>query len=285
MAQKACDIVGQIRADEQKTIWNKDVANDEDNVELYPGMMFMLAKSRMESTKLWRIARKMPKGTLLHAHMIAMVDLEWLFHEVLATPGMCFCSPEALTSEEACQKALVRFEFSRTSEYGGTPIWTHDYVPNTLVPAAIAADTYPDGGRSGFISWLKNRSSIIDKESVEHHLGVDSIWRKFTSVFRILASIVYYEPILRRFINKLLLTLVEDGVQWVELRDAFAAPFRREGCEIPDSDYNEMVRIIGEEIENFKSTKAGEDFWGARIIWTSLRAIPAEQIIQSKALR
>jgi adenosine deaminase CECR1 len=40
-------------------------------------MCFTLAKERMESTMLWKIVKKFPKGALLHAHLEAMVDSEW----------------------------------------------------------------------------------------------------------------------------------------------------------------------------------------------------------------
>lgn len=55
-------------------MWTKEVEDDEGDV--YPGMMFTLAKDRMESTRLWKIVKRMPKGCLLHSHLEAMVDSE-----------------------------------------------------------------------------------------------------------------------------------------------------------------------------------------------------------------
>ncbi|OAX83407.1 hypothetical protein ACJ72_02227 [Emergomyces africanus] len=256
-AQKACDIVRRIRHEEQNTLWREARSGDNgEEEELYPGMMFMLAKARMESTKLWKIACRMPKGALLHCHMGAMVDLGWLYEKTLATPRMYFYSPLPLHSESNRRKAVVQFAYSSTVPKPSESIWTSGYEPGTLVDANVAADTFPDGGREGFISWLKDRTSIVAKESIEHHLGVDAIWRKFMSAFIILSSFLYYEPILRAFIRKLLETIAEDGV-------------------------HEMVRAIGEEIEKFKATKQGENFWGGRIIWTSLRGMSTEYIIES----
>ncbi|PGH16628.1 hypothetical protein AJ80_05130 [Polytolypa hystricis UAMH7299] len=284
LGQKACAIVSRLREEERKAVWSK--SNNENlldgETELYPGMMFMLAKERMESTKLWRIATKMPKGALLHAHMGALVDLDWLFRQTLAMEGMCFYASQPLLDEKSRQNASVRFKFSKSPPPLGSPsIWSPEYVPETLIPAKVAADTFPDGGREGILAWLKDRTSIVASESIEHHLGVDAIWRKLNDAFAILASIIYHEPILRPFVRKFLSALAEDGVRWVELRDAFASPFRREGQEVPDEDYNEMIRIIGEEIERFKDTEEGKGFWGARIIWTALRHLPSEAIIKS----
>lgn len=73
-AKRAATIVRNIRQHEAATVWTKEVEEDEGDV--YPGMMFTLAKDRMESTKLWKIAKWMPKGCLLHAHLEAMVESE-----------------------------------------------------------------------------------------------------------------------------------------------------------------------------------------------------------------
>jgi adenosine deaminase CECR1 len=71
IAKRACEIVGRIRGEEQTHIWTpgleEQIAQQQD-VTIYPGMMFALAKDIMEKTKLWRIVRRMPKGALLHAH-------------------------------------------------------------------------------------------------------------------------------------------------------------------------------------------------------------------------
>ncbi|KAK2811689.1 hypothetical protein FQN50_002035 [Emmonsiellopsis sp. PD_5] len=284
-AQRACAIVSRIRADEATKIWRKASNGDDGDEELYPGMMFTLAKARMESTRLWQIARKMPKGALLHCHMGAMVDLKWLYELTLGTEGMYFFSPVALDCVRERGRAGVQFRYCSVppERVGGAAgaVWEAGYVPGTLVEAKVAADTFPDGGREGFVEWLIGRTSIVEKESIEHHLGVDAVWRKFTSAFIILGSIIYYEPILRAFIRKLLYTIAEDGVQWVELRDTFTMPYILEGQDRPTEDYNDMVRTIGEEIEKFKKTKEGENFWGGRIIWTALRIRDSEHIIQN----
>lgn len=247
-------------------------------------MMFSLAKERLAGTRLWQIARRMPKGALLHCHMSAMVDLEFLFNLTLDTPGMFFYAAEPLTSLRALRTASVLFQYSKTAprESAAASIWTDGYVPETLVPVSVAAASFPDGGRAGFVAWLRERSSIVQKESLEHHLGVDEVWRKMNAAFMVVGSIVYYEPILRAYVRRLLEAIVDDGVRWVELREVFPVPYRQENADACDEGFSNMVRAIGEEVEKFKATAKGKNFWGARIIWTSLRARGAEVILQSE---
>jgi adenosine deaminase CECR1 len=65
VAAEACRIVARIREKELKEVWSRDL---EGNIEsqtdeiLYPGVMFNVAKERMEKTLLWKIVERMPKG-------------------------------------------------------------------------------------------------------------------------------------------------------------------------------------------------------------------------------
>jgi adenosine deaminase CECR1 len=77
-------------------------------------MMFSLAKQRMEATRLWQIVRKMPKGALLHAHMDAMVDFDYLFDVLLETDGMHIRCMYPLHTSTALEGAPIKFRFQTT---------------------------------------------------------------------------------------------------------------------------------------------------------------------------
>jgi adenosine deaminase CECR1 len=118
LAKEACDIVSRIRDEEQRTIWTaefEDCLAQKTGANVYPGMMFSLAKERMEATKLWQIVRKMPKGALLHAHMDAMVDFDYLFDVLLSTPGMHIYCNRALSDPPSLEVAAVKFRYYKSS--------------------------------------------------------------------------------------------------------------------------------------------------------------------------
>lgn len=243
----------------------------------------------MEKTKLWKIIRRMPKGALLHAHMDAMVDFDFLFDTILSTPGMHIHCLHPISTAEELEVAPVKFRFLESEKgisfhqryttnthhltteiVSEKSIWSSDYVPNTPTLLTKAADSFPDGGRAGFLSWLKKRCTITDVESLEHHHGVDAVWRKFSSVFTILGTAIYYEPILRAFMRRMMQQLLADGVKWIDLRLAFTFRYFKEGKETPETSYDGMFKVFGEEIEKFKASEEGKGFWGARMIWTGL---------------
>jgi adenosine deaminase CECR1 len=155
-------------------------------------MMFTLSKSLMESTLLWRIIRRMPKGCLLHAHMDAMVDFDYLFDVLLSTPGMHILADRPLADKASLEEAVLKFRFLKNeSKEDGSSIWKEGYKANTPVLLTTAVDAFPHakdgekGGRKGFLEWLYSRCTISRTEAVEQHHGVDHIWRKFCEYLQI----------------------------------------------------------------------------------------------------
>ncbi|CAI6266923.1 unnamed protein product [Periconia digitata] len=282
-AAEASAIVSQIRFSEQQTLWTKEYEDSlvSQHVDVYPGMMFNLARDRMEKSKLWKIVKKMPKGALLHCHLEAMVDIDWALEEAFVTEGVCLISDAPLSSEQARLKTGFSFTYTKNSANSQLSIWSDDYTPSTKIPLVAAADSFPDGGRKGFVEWIRSRVTITPDEHLKHHEGPNEVWRKFMSCFPILGSLIYYEPIFRKFIRKMLQVLLEDGVYYVDMRSAFYTPYRRLGQEDWDPDFLGYCEHLEDEIQNFKESDEGREFWGARMIWTTIRAFNKRMVIDS----
>ncbi|KAI1178598.1 adenosine deaminase-related growth factor [Nemania sp. FL0916] len=286
IAQRACAIVAQIRAEEQQTVWTPALEDslaqqqpEGKNITVYPGMMFSLSKTRMEATRLWKIVRRMPKGALLHAHLDAMVDFDFLFDVLLATPGMHILSDQPLSNDAALEGAVVKFRFFKNAGTEGD-IWNEGYVAMTPVLLTQAADKFPEGGRQGFLKWLYSRATISRTEAVEQHHGVDHVWRKFFTCFRVVNSIIHYEPIFRRFLQRLMSLLKADGVNYAEIRFSWALDYYKQDSEVPETDYSAMMNVIDEEMKRFQASEEGKGFWGLRIIWATIRFQDTRAVIQ-----
>lgn len=286
LAREACAIAAQIRFEEQQTDWKEADSATTSAVpphEMFPGVMFALGRAKAERTKLFDIVRRMPKGALLHCHLEAMIDTAWLCQEALTIDGIHVASPQPLSTGTVRQQAPFTFRYTKESSNPDANIWSDSYAPGTWVPMTQAADSFPDGGRKGFVSWFKSRTSVTVTESLNHHLGVNDVWKKFLSCFGILKTLIYYEPLYRRFLRRFFEELNADGVRYVEIRAAFMFEYRREGSEKPDDDYDEMIRVLGDEIGKFQATDQGQRFWGARMIWTSIRSMDKRSIVDSKS--
>ena len=247
-------------------------------------MIFNLAKSHMETTTLWKICQRMPKGALLHCHLGAMVDLEWVIETAINEEGICFCSlGGGLVSENVRGKTDVRILFQKDGMEDGSCIWREEYVGGTWVNLKSAAESFPDGGKEGFKKWLKGRCTITQEDNVAHHLGVDDIWRKLQGAFRTIAPIEFYEPIMRMFLRQFLTTVKEDGVKWVEMRGA-SKNFRLRGEEVQFERRLDLIRVIDEEVTAFMASEEGNGFWGVRKIWDTMRSYDTEEIIDGTNL-
>ncbi|KAI9688320.1 MAG: hypothetical protein M1820_010265 [Bogoriella megaspora] len=280
MAAEASAIVSQIRFEEQQTVWT-DSFEDElahADVDYYPGMMFTHAKNRMEKTKLWKIVRRMPKGALLHCHYEAVVETEWLIDQALETPGLHIEAATALTAENLSKTAFL-FSYAESSPAIASSIWSEAYEPDAQVSVQEAAKSYPNGGVEGFRKWLRSRFTF---KSDNHHESAASLWKRFSGVFLSISTLVCYEPILRKSIQHTLKQLMSDGVRYVDMRKAMLVPLRREKSVTVDIDQEGLVAVMDEEIERFKRSAEGNGFWGARLIWTTLRIFDKRQIVESK---
>jgi len=139
IARRACAIVDRIRDHEHRTVWTPDVEEDMAQASeqcVFPGMMFMMAKERMESTRLWKIVRTMPKGCLLHAHMDAMVEFDYLLDELMKLPGMHMASDQPLTTKDARETAALNFSYRRRllSQHLHPPYQSSRRVPRRRAP-------------------------------------------------------------------------------------------------------------------------------------------------------
>lgn len=284
MAAEACTILADIRTEERQTLWTRefeDKLSQESEVDMFPGMMFALAKKRMESSKTFRILKKMPKGALLHCHLGAMNSYDILVDDALDTANMCISADAPLSSPKALESVPFIFRHSsKMEDRHGSALWFDSYESNKFVPLTEAADSFPNGGRDGFKAWVQSRITITEEESLKHHLGQNQIWRKMTSCFPIVDSLIRYEPILRKFVRSMLEQLTEDGVRWVDIRADFVMPFYRAGADDADEGHEGFMSTLQGAIDEFKNSEAGSGFWGARLIWTAIRIFDRRTIVE-----
>lgn len=286
LARQAAKTMASIRRRELQTIWASAYEmslGEEKNSNLFPGMMFTLAREKMESTEVWRVIERMPKGALLHAHMDAMFDVDWLVDQALNEKGFCMLAPEGLSDQVKRTKGTIDFAYFPDTEIqkakNSASIWSDRYVAGTPVGIREAQRTFPDD--TTFKKWLVSRCTITPDESLRHHQGLDAIWAKFLSAFPIIGQMLMYEPIFRRAMQRLLGQLAADGISYVDFRIAFRFKFYLKEKSHPQPGYLDFFRVWGDEIEKFKATEAGKTFRGARMIWTVIRAYGNREIAES----
>ncbi|KAL2869839.1 putative CECR1 family adenosine deaminase [Aspergillus lucknowensis] len=276
VAHKACQIVSQVCAQGQAQI-----QKDESQLDgiLHPSLMSDQARKRLEKSDLWRIIRRLPKGSLLHSHLPAMVDPEFLIDQAFTTPGIHMSSPTPLTTRADYQEAPLRFQYysSLSAEVlkdKPTP-WSHDYCAPTPIGLQTAAASFPDGGEAGFRRWLKSRCTLSPYHAGDGSRAVSDLFSRYLPI---IGSLFHYEPIFRSCLRRIFSQLATDRIRYVELRVAFTFQYTLEGRDCAETHYDGWLQIFQEEVERFRSTEEGRKFYGARIIWATMRELSNKDI-------
>jgi adenosine deaminase CECR1 len=269
----ASKVLARIRNREVKTIR----ANREDERGIHPAMPFPLQQDMMPQD-LWKIVSRMPKGCLLHAHLDAMVDVDWLLRQALEIPGYYIYSPRGLSEEEDREKTAPSFTYAPRFERScQESIWTTAYKSDSLVPVQEAASTFP-GGVQAFKTWARSHMVLPKHESMKHHQGMYPVWRRFGGCFQSIGGLLYTEPIFRQALPRIFQQLVQDGIRYVEFRSTFMQRWHRTDAEKPDKDFSHLFETFAEELESYTNSEDGGRLWGARIIWSTLRLLGDDEI-------
>lgn len=86
-------------------------------------------------------------------------------------------------------------------------------MPGSFVSLSKAADEYPEEGRLGFLGWIKGRCEIstLRSDLEGGYAGSSDVCSDLIS------GMLYYEPLWRGFLRRLMPGLLDDGVYWLEL--------------------------------------------------------------------
>ncbi|KAA8649502.1 hypothetical protein EYZ11_010845 [Aspergillus tanneri] len=281
VAREADAIVRAIRQEEIDHYWRHYAEPGHEEDERFAGMMFPLAKPWVAGTKLWQIVKRMPKGALLHAHLTSMLPYDVLLETILHTEGMVVSSSHSLDTEDGRENATIAFSHVNTTVPKGASIASANYKANTNVLVTDAVADFP-GGQNKFFDFAKSKMVVLPEDSVQHELGVDEIWRKFQALFDPAGTMLTYEPIVRTFYQRLFERLVDDGLNWVEIRaGGSSGKLVHEGDEDPDPDLDIWWKVMEEELQRFQATEKGRRFWGARVIWSDWRGNNQESLVRS----
>ncbi|KAI9040134.1 putative CECR1 family adenosine deaminase [Aspergillus affinis] len=279
IAKTACKILSKIRDRELMPTGpapsDPHTSHASSEETLHPGGRLHNARDRMETTELWKILQRLPKGSFLHAHLNLMFDADFLVDQALATEGIHIVAPEALSTQSRRDEIPFTVRYISSPAGGldtGTSLWTSSGNSRFLAPVGLqlAASSFPDG-EEGFRDWLKSRCVPLREPSVYTHdnSGPAAVWDAYRRSTSVISSLLGYEPILRAGLRRLFAKLAADGVRYAELRTEFFHPFYRIGCAEPEEGFTDWCRVFQEELMRFKSTGEGQSFHGARVIWTA----------------
>ncbi|KAJ7940406.1 hypothetical protein B0H13DRAFT_1937950 [Mycena leptocephala] len=279
---KADAIVRELRTLENISIWGTD---HEGVPHPFPGMEFLTGRSIILKTKLFEILAKMPKGALLHAHLDATVNAEFVLKVALEQPALHVRATEPLSALNI-SKMLPQFSAIPQEMFTNSDVALTDpsYTPSTWVSLKKARAAFDPalGGPEGFDKWVIGAMTINPSEAYQTHNTVNKIWEKFTSTFTVSTGLIRFAPVWESYIYEFFRSSVEDGVSYVEVRVNFYPKYMFGADGQENIPHREWLQIFDNTLNRFKADlkRQGreDEFIGAKIIYSTLRFIGVEEL-------
>ncbi|KAA1469338.1 adenosine deaminase-like growth [Dentipellis sp. KUC8613] len=275
-------IVRAIRDEEDKSVWS---VQHENIVHPFPGMEFLTAKQLIETTELFKIISKMPKGALLHAHLDATVDVRHLLKLAYQHPDRLHVRTQVMLTDSNIIDTVPEFSPLPDGHPASTLSVTNaDYTPGTWVSLAKARAGFSPalGGPEGFDKWVVDSMMIHPAQAYGTHNTVYKIWRKFLQTFQISAGINRYRPVFVEYMREFFLSSIADGISYIEARIPFFHKLRYDADGNLNVPHREWVvdfeRVMNEVKQDLKAQGREGEFVGAKMIYTTVRVITPEEL-------
>ncbi|QKX05499.1 adenosine kinase [Aquimarina sp. TRL1] len=201
----------------------------------------------IDSSELYKVLKKMPKGGLLHTHSIGMTSIKWLISFAKEIPN-CY--------------VFVKKEDDKHL-YGTLGIYFKEKSPEGFVLLKDILKQKPDFEKELYGLLTLKRQSLSD--SLDY-------WTAFEERFRRVAQLLNYRPLFKAYYKQAFLELLEDQVTHVEIRMILDHLYdERTGSypiETMITDIKKVIEEVQEENPNFS----------ANIIYTSFKFLDVKAI-------
>ena len=255
----------------------------------------MPAKHIIDTTELLSIAKRAPKGALLHCHLDAMLPpLDSLIKSARNRKGLCLSLDMKSDSPNWIQDALPSFimlpaedaekadalSFFDPAFVPGVHGKGIAYKPGTYTTWTRFCDEFP-GGVTAAEDFVAKRI-LLNREDVYHSSQtVDGIWHQFNRAFATMRGLLLYQSAFMEHFRLVLLDLITDNISYAEIRVAFHRHndvWTDDGSRIiPRADLlGLMETCIKDEIA--AAAAAGKTFYGIKIIFAVLRSGTTEDM-------
>ncbi|KAK7606697.1 hypothetical protein JOL62DRAFT_586335 [Phyllosticta paracitricarpa] len=292
--QKAAKIVQRIREDERINLFGNVPS------EAIPGPtardmggQFLTNKSRIEESKLFDIAKQMPKGAHLHAHFNAELDVSDLLKRARDLDTMFIRATRPLLEPQDYLETEMVFTVLPTDHPEADP-FSNDYNPDWKSPGsnpwvkwkafqAKFLEKRPTNlGDMDAETWVWGKMVLGEEEVYGTKQTLNGIWARFNQATRCFKGLLNYESAYREYVRLAMLNMVKNKVMYAELRPMLLDKALPTDDGHGKIDLKRQMEIVTEEIHAFKAALGETDIhkfpFGLKIIYCTPRSIPKERM-------
>ncbi|XP_030845184.1 adenosine deaminase AGSA [Strongylocentrotus purpuratus] len=217
-----------------------------------PTVNFLTGKPLVEKSAVFDIIKRMPKGGILHIHEISIADPWWVVQTITYLPHLYYCVSDDYFSS-------LRFKFAGT-------------VPQEKPVAcktewALVSESRAALGSSYFDQLLYHNLTMVTDQPDEVYPNTTMSWLRFQQALLSLTDLYFSVTSFDLFVKQSLLQMIQDNVQYVEIRTVLFPLQELDGTiHPPEYTLQQYIRIA----EEFKQ-QYPNDFAGLKIISSSIR--------------
>lgn len=164
-----------------------------------PARPFYEKKTEIAQTELYRVLTNMPKGALLHAHLMAVGRVDWVVGKALASPN-CYVRWDTNSNDHG--QLVLR-------DPSAPPSQTDKWFPISTLAAQFAAT-------NGSFSNALRSALLLDGDNAGPEKRP---WDEFGKLWNRTGEFIRERSIFTNYLLDAFQTLWNDGVYYIELRD------------------------------------------------------------------
>ncbi|KAG8729779.1 hypothetical protein FRC11_008031 [Ceratobasidium sp. 423] len=280
--KRAVEVVNNLRVHEAKEIWHVT-----EGTLMHPTMDFLAAKKTMMNTELYQVMKQLPKGGLLRGHTYTMCDVKFIYEVALEYPAIHIRVDSRITPDSPLPiPELKPLPPDLVKECANGPSLTAaNYVSGTWVPLGKARSEFAYGGPEAFDKWITGLLALSEDEGITYDTlnRASTVRHKLLISYRLARGVGCYEPISKRFLRRILLTLIEDGICYAEIRGNFSykMDISEDGSET--LSHRDYLVLFGEVVQGIKDQMRSEgredEFVGAKLIYCVFRTFNKKKLV------
>lgn len=199
---------------------------------------FMHVRNYIKNSPIFKIIRRIPKGSSLHSHLFASASHKYVLNTVLRKENIYVCNIDG----------RIKLKFLRS---------------NSTEPDC---ELLSDKRRSvNFDDWIKCHLLVSDTD--------EDPWISFRRIFSFTYDLYSYVNVLEEYVYRVMEEHYLDNVMYLEVRTPFLAMYDLNGTNYTNLDF---VDTLWKTTERFK--KNHRDFIGMKLIYALYRGIDVETV-------
>jgi adenosine deaminase CECR1 len=271
----------------------------------FMGDHFLYNVDLIENTKLFQVARKMPKGAHLHIHFNANLEPHVLIDIATGMERMFISSniPLVVIGEEESDpryydnfdRSKIRFTvLSKDNEKlaGTGNVFDHNY-PGHDRPMSFQRFRNEFGQhytKCTVDEWLRDKLVFHEEEAHGWLQTAEGAWDRFNARTQMMKGLFNYKTAYRSYTQQCLQDFADDGIQYAEIRVNFMSTnqlWTDKGERLPKEDKDEtdneqILKIIIAECNKFvtdrKRKSIKPDFAGIKVIYCTPRSFEPKEV-------